>query len=112
MSHKVFIVTMLTILLLTCLVASAVVAPPSIGGNQEPWELREKVGDRLALIGGVDQFNVLTDGTENQIRDKMFELFEKVGKDGGYICSMADHFFETPAEKLKFFADAVRECVY
>jgi len=91
---------------------SETLAPPSIGGNQEPWELREKVGDRLALIGGVDQFNVLTDGTENQIRDKMFELFEKVGKDGGYICSMADHFFETPPEKLKFFADAARECVY
>lgn len=92
--------------------ASETLAPPSIGGNQEPWELREKVGDRLALIGGVDQFNVLTDGTEKQIRDKVFELFEKVGKDGGYICSMADHFFETLPEKLKFFADAARECVY
>lgn len=92
--------------------ASETLAPPSIGGNQEPWELREKVGDRLALIGGVDQFNVLTDGTEQKIRDKVFELFEKVGKDGGYICSMADHFFETPPEKLKFFADAARDCVY
>jgi len=91
---------------------SETLAPPSIGGNQEPWEFKEKVGDRLALIGGVDQFNALTDGTEKQIRDKVFELFEKVGKDGGYICSMADHFFETPPEKLKFFADAARECVY
>jgi len=92
--------------------ASETLAPPSIGGNQEPWEFREKVGDRLALIGGMDQFNVLTDGTEQQIREKVFELFEKVGRNGGYICSMADHFFETPPEKLKFFADAVRECVY
>jgi hypothetical protein len=92
--------------------ASETLAPPSIGGNQEPWEFKKKVGDRLVLIGGVDQFNVLTDGTEKQIRDKVFELFEKVGKDGGYICSMADHFFGTPPENLKLFADAARECVY
>jgi len=60
----------------------------------------------------VDQFNVVTDGTEQEIHEKVFELFEKVGYEGGYICSMADHFFETPVEKLKIFAEAARECVY
>ena len=92
--------------------ASETLAPPSVGGNQEPGDFKAKVGDRIALIGGVDQFNVLTDGTESQIRDKVFELFEKVGYDGGYICSLSDHFFETPPEKLKIFAKAARECVY
>ncbi len=91
---------------------SETLAPPSIGGNQEPWEFKEKVGDRVALIGGVDQFSVLTGGTEQQIRDKVFELFEKVGYNGGYICSMADHFFETPPEKLKIFGDAISDCTY
>ena len=91
---------------------SETLAPPSIGGNQEPWEFKKKVGNRLALIGGVDQFNVVTDGDEQYIRKKVFELFEKVGYDGGYICSLADHFFETPPEKLKIFADAASECVY
>jgi hypothetical protein len=92
--------------------ASETLAPPSIGGNQEPWEFKIKVGTRLALIGGMDQFSVCTNGTRQQIRDKVFELFEKVGCDGGYICSMADHFFDTPPEKLTFYADAARECVY
>ncbi|UCF17087.1 MAG: hypothetical protein JSU94_15595 [Phycisphaerales bacterium] len=92
--------------------ASETLAPVSIGGNQEPWQFREKVGNRLALIGGLDQFNVVTEGTEQQIRGKVFELFEKVGPAGGYICSMADHFFDTPPEKLAFFADAARQCVY
>ena len=92
--------------------ASETLASLSIGGTQEPWEFKQKVGDRIALIGGVDQFNVVTDGTEQQIRETVFKLFEKVGYDGGYICSLTDHFFETPPEKLQIFADAARQCVY
>ncbi len=91
---------------------SETLAPTSIGGNQEPWEFKAKVGDRVALIGGVDQVNVLTKGTDCQIRDTVFGLFRTVGQDGGYICSLADHFFDTPPEKIRVFAEAARECVY
>jgi hypothetical protein len=55
---------------------------------------------------------VVTDGSKRDIRRKVHELFEKVGKPGGYICSLSDHFFETPPEKLQAFAEAARECVY
>ena len=91
---------------------SETLAPPSVGGNQEPWQFKEKVGDRVALIGGMDQFNVLTRGNKELIRSKVRELFEKVGYNGGYICSLADHFFETPVENIQAMADAARECVY
>lgn len=91
---------------------SETLAPPSVGGNQEPWEFKQKVGNRMALIGGLDQFNVLTAGSEETIREKVFELFSKVGKDGGYICSTSDHFFETPTDNLMAFARAVWNCVY
>jgi uroporphyrinogen decarboxylase len=91
---------------------SETLAPPSVGGNQEPWEFKKKVGNRIGLIGGLDQFNVLTAGSKETIRTKVFELFEKVGCDGGYICSTSDHFFETPAENLVTFADAAKECLY
>jgi uroporphyrinogen-III decarboxylase len=92
--------------------ASETCAPPSVGGNQEPWQFAEKIGGRVALIGGVDQFNVVTDGSPDQIRAAIHKLFETVGKDGGYLCALSDHFFETPVEKLQIFADAARECVY
>lgn len=92
--------------------ASETLAPMSIGGNQEPWDFKAKVAGRVALIGGLDQFNVLSDGSPELIRAKVHELFEKVGCDGGYICSLADHFFETPPENLQAYADAARECVY
>jgi hypothetical protein len=39
-------------------------------------------------------------------------LFTKVGQDGGYILSCADHFFETPVENIAAFAEAARACVY
>jgi uroporphyrinogen-III decarboxylase len=70
------------------------------------------VAGRLALIGGMDQFSVLTEGTVEDIRAKVRELFEEVGRDGGYICAASDHFFETPLKNLRAFADAARECVY
>lgn len=91
---------------------SETLAPPSVGGNQEPWEFKQKVGNRIALIGGLDQYNVLTSGSEITIRDKVFELFDKVGKNGGYICSASDHFFETPVDNLIAFADAAKACLY
>lgn len=92
--------------------ASETLAPPSIGGNQEPWDFARKVKPRLALIGGLDQYNVLTDGPPEKVRAKVRELFEKVGTGGGYICAASDHFFETPVEHLRAFAEAARECGY
>jgi len=91
---------------------SETLAPPSIGGNQEPWDFARKIAGRIALIGGVDQFNVVTTGTAEAIRAKVHGLFETVGTTGGYGCSLSDHFFDTPLENLRVFASAARECVY
>jgi len=84
--------------------ASETLAPKSIGGNNEPAEFKEKVRNRIALIGGFDQHNVLTTGSEEEIRKEVITLFEKVGYEGGYILSCADHFFETPVENLRIYA--------
>ncbi len=93
--------------------ASETLSPPGVGGNiTEPEKVRAVFGGRRAMIGGMDQFNLLTSGTPGQIRAETRRLFEGFGKDGGYICSASDHFFETPAENLKAFAAAARECVY
>ena len=92
--------------------ASETLAGRSIGGNQEPWEFKEKIGNRMALIGGMDQYNVLTDGTAGLITAQVRKLFEKVGYEGGYILSCADHFFETPLDNMRVYANAARECTY
>ena len=92
--------------------ASETAAPPSVGGNQEPWDFARKIDGRVAIIGGVDQFNTLTRGTADSIRSMTHKLFETCGAGGGYVCSMADHFFETDPANLQAFADAARECEY
>lgn len=92
--------------------ASETCAPMSIGSNQEPWHFADNMNGRVALIGGIDQHNVVTDGSKEMIRNAVRTLFETLGKDGGYICALSDHFFDTPPEKLQWFADAGRECVY
>ena len=93
--------------------ASETLAPPGVGGNiTEPEKVRAVFGGKVAMIGGMDQFNILTSGTREEIRRETHRLFQGFGKDGGYICSASDHFFETPVENLKAFAEAAKECVY
>ena len=52
------------------------------------------------MIGGMDRFNILGEGTNEQITKEVQRLFDGFGKDGGYILSLSDHFFETPVENL------------
>jgi uroporphyrinogen decarboxylase len=93
--------------------ASETLAPPGVGGNiTEPSQVREAFGGKVAMIGGMDQFNILTSGTPRQIREEVRRLFEGFGQDGGYILSASDHFFDTPVENLKTFATAAKECLY
>ncbi len=91
---------------------SATLAPVRIESKQEPWDFKRKVGKRIALIGGIDQHNVLTEMSDAEITKQVDVLFEKVGYDGGYILSCADHFFDTPVDKLKVYAKAARNCMY
>lgn len=93
--------------------ASETLTPPGCGGNiTDPAKVRDAYAGRLAMIGGMDQFNVLTSGTPEMIRSEVHRLFEGFGRDGGYILSASDHFFDTPPENLRAFAAAARECEY
>jgi uroporphyrinogen-III decarboxylase len=93
--------------------ASETLAPPGVGGNiTEPQKVRHLFAGKVAMIGGMDQFNILTVGTRQQIRNEVRRLFEGFGIDGGYILSASDHFFETPVENLRAYADAAKQCTY
>ncbi len=93
--------------------ASETLSPSAVGGDvDDPAEVQRRIGDHVALIGGMNQFQILTDGTPEQIRAEVRRLFETAGRGGGYICSTSDHFFETPPENLQAYADAARDCVY
>jgi len=93
--------------------ASETLAPPGVGGNiTDPTRIREAFAGQVAMIGGMDQFNVLTSGTVEEIHREVPRLFEGFGRDGGYICAACDHFFDAPVENLQAFAAAGRKCTY
>ena len=93
--------------------ASETLTPPGAGGNiTEPQKVREAYSGKVAMIGGMDQFNVLTQGTAEQIRAEVRRLFQGFGKNGGYIMSASDHFFKTPVENLHVYAGTAKECTY
>jgi len=93
--------------------ASETLSPPGVGGNiTEPQKVRKAFAGKVAMIGGMDQFNILTSGTHEEIRREVHRLFEGFGKDGGYIMSASDHFFDTPPENLRAMAEAAKECTY
>ena len=93
--------------------ASETLSPPGMGGNiSQPEKVRAVFGGKVAMIGGMDQSNILTHGTAGQIRAEVQRLFEGFGRDGGYILATSDHFFDTPPEKLHLFANAAHECAY
>ena len=60
----------------------------------------------------MDQHSVLTTGTVAEITSQVELLFRKVGYDGGYILSCADHFFDTPPDHLEAYANAALACTY
>ncbi|KYH32156.1 uroporphyrinogen decarboxylase family protein [Neomoorella mulderi] len=91
---------------------SETLAPKGVGGNIEGPELYEAMHGKVALIGGLDQYNILTNGTPEQVKQEVHRLFEIYGKGGGYIMMPADHFFDAPKENLLAYGEAARECVY
>lgn len=93
--------------------ASETLSPKTIGGNITEHSLvKKELGSKLALIGGLDQINILTNGTPKQAREEVLNLFKVYGPNGGYIMSACDHFFHAPVENIKAYADAARECMY
>lgn len=92
--------------------ATETMAPPAVGGDVDAEKLKRQVGNRLCLIGGMDQAGLLTSGTPAAIAAEVRRLFEAAGAGGGYILSCADHFFDVPVENLAAYGRAARECTY
>jgi uroporphyrinogen-III decarboxylase len=92
--------------------ASETLSPRGMGGDAVPSEIKRRIGDKVCLIGGMDQVNILSNQTPVEIAAEVQRLFEACGPGGGYILSASDHFFEAPVENLRAFAAAGHACRY
>jgi uroporphyrinogen decarboxylase len=86
--------------------------PPSMGGDARMAEAKRRVGARVSMIGGFDQFNDFVGCPPARTRQTVRRLFEEAGSGGGYILAPSDHFFEADEALLRAFADEARSCVY
>lgn len=86
--------------------------PHSMGGDARMSEAKRRIGSRVCMIGGFDQFHDFVGCAPEQTRRAVRRLFEEAGEGGGYILAPSDHFFEADEILLRAFADEARCCVY
>jgi hypothetical protein len=84
--------------------------PPGMGGDVDLAEAKRRVGDKVCLIGGFDQFHFFKDCAPETTRAEVRRCFEAAGQDGGFILSPSDHFFDADEALVQAYADAAREC--
>ena len=86
--------------------------PPEMGGDSDLKQAKNRIGDRVCMIGGFNQFHYFNDCTPAQTRREVRRCFEAAGAGGGYILAPSDHFFDADLELIRAFAEEARECVY
>lgn len=86
--------------------------PPDMGGDTDLAEAKARIGDKVCMIGGFDQFHHLVGCSEEETRAAVRHCFEAAGGGGGFILSPSDHFFEADPQLIHAFADEAMRCVY
>jgi hypothetical protein len=86
--------------------------PKDMGGDARLAEAKARIGSRVCMIGGFDQFHFFTGCTPADARRAVRQAFDEAGRNGGYILAPSDHFFEADDALLRAYADEARSCVY
>ncbi len=86
--------------------------PADMGGDVNLAEAKRRIGDRVCMIGGFDQFHSLINCTPEATRAAVRQCFETAGQGGSYILSPSDHFFDADPQLVKAYADEARQCAY
>lgn len=86
--------------------------PPAMGADVDLAEAKKRIGDKVCLIGGFDQFHCFQGCTPEETRRAVRKCFEAAGEGGGYILAPSDHFFDADISLFQAFADEARLCEY
>ena len=86
--------------------------PAGMGGDVDLAEARRRLGNRVCMIGGFDQFHCFTGCTPEATRAAVRQAFGQAGQCGAFILSPSDHFFDADPSLIEAYADEARRCVY
>lgn len=86
--------------------------PPDMGGDTDLGEAKRRIGDKVCMIGGFDQFHYLVGCTPEETKVSVRRCFEEAGSGGGFILAPSDHFFDADPELIKAFVDEAHKCIY
>ena len=86
--------------------------PVDMGGDVRLAEAKRRIGDKVCMIGGFDQFHFFSGCTASDTRAEVRRCFEAAGEGGGYILSPSDHFFDADPVLVAAFAEEARACLY
>jgi len=75
--------------------------------------LKKHFGNRLTFHGGIDEQDLLPNGSADEVRAEVLRLINVLGSDGGYIVCPAHAFQpDTPPENIMAVYDTVQEFRY
>ncbi|MBE9512115.1 MAG: hypothetical protein IMY71_14695 [Bacteroidetes bacterium] len=81
--------------------------------GMEPELLKNSFGTRLAFHGGIDEQELLPNGTAAEVRSEVERLIDIFGRDGGYIVCAAHAIQpDTPVENILAMYEAVKQYRY
>lgn len=86
--------------------------PPAMGADVDLAEAKKRIGERVCMIGGFDQFYFFQNCTPEETRREVRRCFDAAGYNGGFILSPSDHFFEAESKLLQAYADEAKQCIY
>lgn len=92
---------------------SETLSPTGCGGdirdNADEARVKDTLGKKVKLMGGVNQSQTIESGTEDDICRDVERAFRGYGAGGGYIMMPSDHFFHASRENILCYARAARE---
>ncbi len=79
----------------------------------DPYEVKERFGDRMTLHGTISAQRTLPFGTVEDVRNEVRERIERCGKDGGLVIAPSNMVqFDVPMENLLAVYETAREVGY
>ena len=86
--------------------------PAAMGGDVDLGEAKRRIGGRVCMVGGFDQYHLFTGCRPEETRAEVRRCFEQAGEGGGFILSPSDHFFDAEIELIGAWADEASKCRY